>query len=267
MVLAAALALLAAACGDDDDGAAVPPDNESATGEDQPVSVEVDEAALQAILDQWRTDAGAFGATLSLRVPGHDDIHLASGIDDRDPQTPMPTDGTFGIGSVTKTFVAATALQLVEEGKLSLGEPVAAWLPELPHADQVTLAMLLGHTSGLGMRNEIEYVFSDLARAYTPEEALAEQLQAPPVGQPGERFSYANGGYIAVGLMIERVLDQDWRRSSRNGSPNRSHCPTPAWVTAPSRRACTPTTTRAPTTTTNRPPTRGSTSSTSPSAP
>jgi D-alanyl-D-alanine carboxypeptidase len=209
MVLAAALALLAAACGDDDDGAAVPPDNESATGEDQPVSVEVDEAALQAILDQWRTDAGAFGATLSLRVPGHDDIHLASGIDDRDPQTPMPTDGTFGIGSVTKTFVAATALQLVEEGKLSLGEPVAAWLPELPHADQVTLAMLLGHTSGLGMRNEIEYVFSDLARAYTPEEALAEQLQAPPVGQPGERFSYANGGYIAVGLMIERVLDQD----------------------------------------------------------
>jgi D-alanyl-D-alanine carboxypeptidase len=150
MVAVAALALLAAACGADDDGAAVPPTNESAAAETQSDSVEVDEAALQAILDQWRTGVGADGATLSLRVPGHDDIHLASGIDDRDPDTPMPTDGTFGIASVTKTFVAALALQLVDEGKLSLDEPVAAWLPELPHADQITLAMLLGHTSGLG---------------------------------------------------------------------------------------------------------------------
>jgi hypothetical protein len=114
MVAVAALALLAAACGDDDDGAAVPPTNESAAAETQSDSVEVDEAALQAILDQWRTGVGADGATLSLRVPGHDDIHLASGIDDRDPDTPMPTDGTFGIASVTKTFVAALALQLVD---------------------------------------------------------------------------------------------------------------------------------------------------------
>jgi D-alanyl-D-alanine carboxypeptidase len=164
MAAAAALALMAAACSDDDDGTAVPPTNEPAAAEDQP-DIEVDEAALQAILNQWRTDAGAFGATLALRVPGHDDIYLASGIDDRDP--------------------------------------------ELPHADQVTLAMLLGHTAGLGDRNIIEYVFTDLARAYTPEEALAEQLQAPPVGQPGERFTYANGGYTAVGIMIERVLHQD----------------------------------------------------------
>jgi D-alanyl-D-alanine carboxypeptidase len=210
LAAAAAVALAAAACGHDS-GPEHDQASESGNGTpaDEAVDVNVDEAALQAILDQWRTDADAFGATLSLRVPGHDDIHLASGIDDRDPETPMPTDGTYGIGSVTKTFVAATALQLVDEGKLSLDEPVEAWLPELPHADQITLAMLLGHTSGLGMRNDIEYVFTDLARAYTPEEALAEQLQAPPVGQPGERFNYANGGYIAVGLLIERILDRD----------------------------------------------------------
>ena len=145
------LALLAAACGDDDDEAAAPPINESPTDEDQPDTVEVDEAALQAILDQWRTDVDAYGATLSLRVPGHDDIHLASGIDDRDPETPMPTDGTYGVASITKTFVAAIALQLVDEGKLSLDEPVEPWLPEIPHADEVTLAMLLGHTAGLAL--------------------------------------------------------------------------------------------------------------------
>jgi D-alanyl-D-alanine carboxypeptidase len=209
MVLAAALALLAAACGDDDDGAAVSPDDESATAENQPDPVEVDDAALQAILDQWLTEWDAYGATLSLRVPGHDDIHLASGIDDRDPETPMPTDGTYGIASVTKTFVAALALQLVDEGKLSLDEPVAAWLPELPHADQVTLAMLLGHTAGFGVWDNIDVVLQDLSRSYTRDEALALNLQAPPVGQPGERFAYTNTGYTAVGVMIERVLGQD----------------------------------------------------------
>ena len=48
----------------------------------------------------------AYGATLALRVPGHDDIHLASGIDDRDPETPMPTDGTYGAASITRRTAA-----------------------------------------------------------------------------------------------------------------------------------------------------------------
>ena len=204
-----AVSLLAAACGDDDDGAAASPGDESPTGETQPVTVEVDEVALQALLDQWRSDVGAYGATLSLRVPGHDDIYLASGIDDRDPETPMPTDGTYGVASITKTFVAAIALQLVDEGRLSLDEPVEAWLPEVPNADEVTLAMLLGHTAGLGQRDHDDVALEDLARSFSPEEALAVQLQAPPVGLPGERFAYTNAGYAAAGVLIERVLDQD----------------------------------------------------------
>ncbi len=209
MVAAAALAVLAAACGGDDDGGAVPPTAEPPTDVRQPDTVEVDEAALQAILDRWRTDVHAYGATLSLRVPGHDDIHLASGIDDRDPETPMPTDGTYGVASITKTFVAATALQLVDEGRLSLDDPVEPWLPELAHADEVTLAMLLGHTSGLGQWDNGDVVIQDLTRSFTPEEVLAMQQQAPPSGQPGERFAYTNAGYTALGVVIERVLDQD----------------------------------------------------------
>ena len=214
MVTAAALALVAAACGGDDDGTAVASTNDSApnaspTTEAQSDPVLVDEVALQAVLDQWRTERKLYGATLSLRVPGHEDIHLASGVDDRDPETPMPTDGTYNVASVTKTFIAAIALQLVNEGRLSLDEPVAPWLPELPHADEVTLAMLLGHTAGLGVSDTNDAVLADLARFFTPEEALALQLQAPPAGQPGGRFAYTNTGYTAAGILIERVLGQD----------------------------------------------------------
>jgi D-alanyl-D-alanine carboxypeptidase len=218
----AVMALLAAACGSDDDAAQDDAaENEAAEIDDVEVEeIEVDEAALQSILDEWRTEVDAFGATLSIRVPDHGDIHLASGIDDRDPDTPMPTDGTYHIASITKTFVAATALQLVDEGRLSLDEPVEAWVPELPNAEEITLAMLLGHTSGLGSwygdnaseSAEADYeqtLLADLTRSFTPEEVLAKHLEQPPVGQPGQAFAYANAGYEALGLLIERELDQD----------------------------------------------------------
>ena len=87
---------------------------------------------------------------------------------------------------MTKTFTAAVALQLVEEGQLSLDEPIERWLPDLPGADQITLDMLLSHTSGLG-----------------------DVPGQPPIGEPGAAFSYSNGGYAVIGQLIERVLGED----------------------------------------------------------
>lgn len=207
-------AVLLAACGDDsnvsDDAAAVDDPDEATEDEVEGPKVEVDEAALQAILDKWRTDVDTFGATLSLRLPGDEDIHLASGIDDRDPETPMPIDGTFGIGTITRAFVAAVALQLVDEGRMSLDDPVEPWLPELPNADEITLAMLLGFTSGLPeVDDPVELVLADLTRSFAPEELLAEHLKRQPTGQPGEGVAGVDTGYVAAGLLIERVLDQD----------------------------------------------------------
>jgi D-alanyl-D-alanine carboxypeptidase len=219
LAAALALALVATACGDDGgperdqasenaNGTPEASENGSATPAEA-VDVKIDEVALQALLDNWRTRVGSFGATLSIRVPGHDDIHLVSGVDDRDPETPMPTDGTYAAASVVKTFVAATALQLVAEGRLSLDEPVEPWLPELPNADEITLAMLLGHTAGLGEWNETATILEDLTRSFTPEEVLAEHVAAPPLGEPGERFAYTNADYTAVGVLIERELHDD----------------------------------------------------------
>lgn len=223
-VAAGASAILLAACAESD-GA-----DDPAAEQDQPADVDLDEARLQVLLDEWLADTEAFGATLSVRVPGHDDVHLASGVGDRDITTvtvdgaqfehteaAMPTDGTYDVMSVTKTFTAAAALQLVDEGRLSLDEPVEPWLPELPNADQVTLAMLLNHTSGLaswtGPPDEHEdYVVTlieDLTRSFTPEEVLAKHVEQPLVGEPGERSYYSNANFDAVGVLIERELEQN----------------------------------------------------------
>jgi D-alanyl-D-alanine carboxypeptidase len=222
---AAALALLAAACGDDDDGAAAPPTNESPTDESQPDTVEVDEVALQALLDDWRTQVGSFGATLSIRVPGHDDIHLASGVDDRDiatstadgtpvqhAETPMPTGGTYEVGLATGTSVVAVALQLVDEGQLALDDTVEAWLPEIPNADEITVRMLLAGTSGLGnwaiSDDYVPTLTADPSRSFTPEEVLAKWLEQPPSAPPGEALPGRNN-FIYTGVLLERLLDQD----------------------------------------------------------
>ena len=65
----------------------------------------------------------------------------------------MSPEGAFRIGSITKMFTATVIMQLVEDGVLTLDDPLALWLPEvaeqLPYGDQITLRHLLAHTSGL----------------------------------------------------------------------------------------------------------------------
>lgn len=215
------IVLVAGACGGDDSDDAAPADDAAQPEAAKVQDVEVDQAALQAVLDGWRTEVDAYGVTLSIRVPGRGDVHLASGIDDRNPDTPMPTDGTFHIFSISKTFTAAIALQLVNEGRLSLDDSVEPWLPELPNAEKITLAMLLDHTAGLSTwstdhaseaetKDFEETVVANLTRSFTPEEALDRYVEFSPAAEPGGGFLYANAHYGALGVLIERELDQDF---------------------------------------------------------
>ena len=115
----------------------------------------------------------------------------------------MPTDGTFAGASITKTFVAAVALQLVDEGRLALDDTVEAWLPELPAANQTTLAMLLDHTAGLSEWSPD--ILADLTRKYTGARS-SSATSPPPSGRPGERFFYSNANFTAAAVLIEREL-------------------------------------------------------------
>jgi D-alanyl-D-alanine carboxypeptidase len=166
----------------------------------------VDATAAQAALDAWRERVHAFGAIAGVRVPGEPDLLLASGVDDRGPDTPMRTDGPFFIASVTKTFVGALVLQLADEGVLSLDDTVERWLPGVvPRGDEITLRMLMSHTSGLAdfENDDIEaftaLVTGDLGRRFSPAEAIAYSTKLPPVGAPDEVYHYANAGYQVLG--------------------------------------------------------------------
>ncbi|MET1072888.1 MAG: serine hydrolase domain-containing protein, partial [Umezawaea sp.] len=117
---------------------------------------------------------------------------------------------TFRMASNTKTVTAALVLQLVAEHRLRLDDTVAKWLPGLvPNGGNITLRMLLNHTSGLG---ESAYTTKSLnlmtghdTSRTTAEEVLALGTDLPPVGAPGETWSYSNPGYVALGLVLEKA--------------------------------------------------------------
>jgi D-alanyl-D-alanine carboxypeptidase len=101
-------------------------------------------------------------------------------------------------------------MQLIEEGKLSLDEPVDTWFPEQPNGDEITVRMLLSHTSGLA-----NYSFgTDVekwTRQWAPEELIAEANKAGTVGKPGSKAAhYSNTNYIMLGRIIEKVTGNSW---------------------------------------------------------
>lgn len=116
----------------------------------------------------------------------------------------------FRVGSITKTFVAVVALQLVAEGRLALRNTVERWLPGLvPNGDRITVEDLLGHTSGLadyaGDAAFLRRTAREPARRWAPRELVRVALAQGPVAAPGKRFSYASTNYVLLGLIVERA--------------------------------------------------------------
>ncbi|MBP7375152.1 MAG: beta-lactamase family protein [Pyrinomonadaceae bacterium] len=170
---------------------------------------------LQRNLEEWYK-AGKFpGATLGVVLADGETMSLAVGYSDRTAKSPMkPTDRMLA-GSTGKTFAAATALQLVYEGKIGLDERVEkylgslSWFSRLPNARDITVRQLLNHTSGL-VRYEFKDQFTkDLTanpeKIWKPQELLAYLLDEKPPFEAGKGWDYSDTNYIVLGMIIERV--------------------------------------------------------------
>lgn len=108
----------------------------------------------------------------------------------------------FQSGSVGKQFTATAVMQLVEDGKVRLDDPITDYLGEAPSAwASVSVRQLLSHTAGFG-----DYTSRfDMRRDYD-EEQLLQLVKATPLEfRPGQGWKYSNLGYVALGIMIHRV--------------------------------------------------------------
>ncbi|HEX6498716.1 MAG TPA: serine hydrolase domain-containing protein [Micromonosporaceae bacterium] len=117
---------------------------------------------------------------------------------DREPVRP---DTVFDLASLTKLFTTTVVLTLVDQGTLSLDQPLAEWLPSYRdgHRRAVTLRHLLTHTSGLP-------ALLSLWTDWPDRDARADAVrEAPLVHPPGSVFEYSCVGYILAGLLVEQV--------------------------------------------------------------
>jgi D-alanyl-D-alanine carboxypeptidase len=172
-----------------------------------PASPRIDPGELHRLLDQI-VAAGAPGAAAWVRDE-HGVQQAASGVADLRTGRPMRADLHYRAGSLTKGLVATVVLQLVAEGRLSLQDTVARWLPGiLPYGDQVTVEQLLRHTSGVPEYTPavVLALFGSRQarfRRWTPRELVGVVADQPPDFPPGTATHYSNTGYILLGLIVE----------------------------------------------------------------
>ena len=143
----------------------------------------------------------------------------AAGVTAHDTKIPANPEMIYSFGSITKTFVASIILQLVEENKLNLEDPLGKWLSQYPNIDEnITIRQLLNHGSGLYNFTDNEQFWSDMEavpeRAWLPKGVLKYVGPPPELGLDSP--SYSNTNYILLGMIIKAVSGNSFEHELQN---------------------------------------------------
>lgn len=127
---------------------------------------------------------------------------------------PATPDMHFRNGAVAISYVSTLLLTLVDEHKISLDDKLSTWLPEIPHADRVTIGQLAQMTSGyvdyvIGNTAMNDALYADPFRRWTTHELLSFAVDQPLLYEPGTNWSYAHTNYVLLGLALEKVTGKD----------------------------------------------------------
>lgn len=178
------------------------------------------EVVLQHALDSVIASDGIPGATCCVVFSETQILNIASGYADVEDKQPMPDSAIIFSGSVGKTFVAASILKLMEQGKLQLSDKVKkffdneAWFYAIPNAHTITIQMLLNHTSGIPdyvYKNELwQTIMQQPDKNWSAKERLQFIMDDSAICNAGECWSYADANYIILGVIIEKVSEKSF---------------------------------------------------------
>ncbi|MFD3806193.1 serine hydrolase domain-containing protein [Streptomyces sp. NPDC058619] len=166
-------------------------------------------AQLDAAIRGVMAEAKVPGVLVSLSAPGKGEYVRAFGVADKATGAPMATDLFMRMGSETKTFTVTALLQLVDDGRVGLDDPIGTYVSGVPNGDRITLRELAGMRSGLFNYSDDEAFFkaltSDPRGNFSPRELLAFSFSHPVQFEPGAQFQYCNTNLILLGLVVEKV--------------------------------------------------------------
>ena len=163
---------------------------------------------------QGLVDAGYPAALAAVSDAKGESAGVAVGKGNLETGQAPPMDGEVRIGSNTKTFVAVVVMQMVQEGKVGLDEPIETYLPGLIKGEgidgsKITVRQLLQHTSGLPEYTDTTPGRSDIFQIkdhyIPPRDLLDTALGKPAAFEPGTQWAYTNTNYVVLGMLVERV--------------------------------------------------------------
>jgi D-alanyl-D-alanine carboxypeptidase len=154
---------------------------------------------------------GIPGAIVGLWTPKGSYVR-AFGVSDTVSRSPMRAKFTQLIGSITKTFTVTAVLQLVDQGRVGLDDPISKYVAGVPDGDQITIRELARMQSGLfdylndeGFENAI---LADPHQDWTADQLLRIAFQHPLVFPPGTNFRYTNTNTVLLGTLVQAVTGQ-----------------------------------------------------------
>jgi D-alanyl-D-alanine carboxypeptidase len=154
-----------------------------------------------------------FSGTILLASKGKPIFHQSYGLAYRATPDTLRNSYRYSIASVTKLFTSIRILQLVEQGKVQLHEPLLSYLPQFEQqiSEKVSIHHLLLHISGLPEERDKMY-----RHPYEPAEMVAASLQQKS-SNSFEKFNYNNIDYLLLGLVIETVTQNSWENEIKQG--------------------------------------------------
>jgi CubicO group peptidase (beta-lactamase class C family) len=163
-----------------------------------------------------RIRATRFSGVVLVAVDGKPVLRRGYGMANLDHEIPNALTTKFRIGSLTRQFTAAAVLLLEQQGKLTLSDTLGKHVPDCPKAwADVTLHQLLTHTAGVPEHIPQLLKPGGLATPRTPKELIDLVKEKPLDFTPGEKFKYANSGYILLGMVIESASGKSYESFMR----------------------------------------------------
>lgn len=169
------------------------------------------QAQLQAALDETMAEYDVPGAVAGVWLPDTGSWTTAAGLADIEAGEPTTTDMSWPLRSVTKSFTVTLLLQLVDDGELTLDDPISDYVDGVTDGDRITLRELAGMSSGVADYTNDDFlsVFSeDPARLFTLHELNGFMLGKPAQFAPGTSHVYTNANTNLLGAVIEQATGQ-----------------------------------------------------------
>ncbi|MDJ0361902.1 serine hydrolase domain-containing protein [Rhodococcus sp. H29-C3] len=170
--------------------------------------VPFDTTAMDAVVDETAQELREIGMVVLIETPDGKYTNSWGATELGGSETPT-LDTSIRIGSNTKTWTGTAILQMVQEGKLSVDDPVSKYRPDVPNGENITIGQMLDMRSGLYNYTETvdlnQALDDNPARVWTPEELVALGLSNPAYFPPGEGWHYSNTNTVLLGLIAEKL--------------------------------------------------------------